>query len=81
MEEKEGKHNSSRQEVIHRQLDIRECGVNPGVANWVKWVEAVCPVSNMATPIRPEQAGEEILYVDKEGLYLDEVSGKPLEQE
>ena len=81
MEEKEGKHNSSRQEAIHRQLDIRECGINPEVAKGVNWVEAGCPANNRAIPIRPEQTGEEILYVDKQGLYWDETSGKQLDQE
>ena len=80
MEEKEGKQNSCRQDAMHRQLDIRECGVNPEVVQWVNWVEAGCPVNSVAIPIREEQASEETMYIDKQGIYWDETSGKQLDQ-
>ena len=35
----------------------------------------------MATPFRPEQAGQEIVYIDKQGLFWKEVSGKPPDPE
>ena len=76
MKQKEGKSDGNMQEAMLRLLDITEGSMDPEIAQWVNWVEAGCPARSAAAPIRGETDGDEVPYIDREGAYWDEVSGK-----